>query len=459
MKLIKKLFIVFILFLNLLFAVKKVMAQEHLWAGANQYQLWYQRFGRIQQQLNALQDAHLKVLRIFLGHRDQYLSWEDPPEAYTFENPVGTFHDENLEKVDYLMSECQKRGIKLIIALSTHSQPYLDKYGPIEIYRSSASINDHKNRFTHFLDHFNSYLGKAWKDCDDVVYAWEIQNEAGIPLLDVASLTTQERHDVIRNFLTELADHIKSVDPNTRVSLGIAGYALYYHNGRSGDDIRTLGNIQAADIYTLHFYGGNLTQWIRENLTYCRSIGKLLFVEEFGNERNVGMSELINLYRDVCQTCRQEGVPWMFWRLGHRKDANTFSINSDDSVWQQIIVPETELINQTVTQDSWGVNPSTGIHQIDFSEMPQNFISCYPNPFNTQIHFTIYTISSEVYFTIFNTEGQEIFSKKYISNQNILRLTWDGTDKSGNVISSGLYFVVVQDRQNRKLTEKIIFIK
>ncbi|MDZ7333285.1 MAG: hypothetical protein ONB31_15025, partial [candidate division KSB1 bacterium] len=112
-----------------------VFAEEYLWAGANQYQLWYQREGRLQQQLNAMQDAGLKVVRTWLGHRE-YQSWEDPPEAYTFEDPIGTYHDANLEKVDHLMSECLRRGIKLIVVFNNHNDNYLTTFGAIGMYNS-----------------------------------------------------------------------------------------------------------------------------------------------------------------------------------------------------------------------------------------------------------------------------------------------------------------------------------
>jgi len=418
-------------------------AQEHLWAGANQYQLWFQYRGRIYQQLNAMQGSGLKVLRIFLGHRN-YRNWEDPPDAYTFENPIGIFHDTNFEKVDFLMSECHKRGIKLIIALSTTSDIYFLTYGPIEMYRAAASIEAYKNRFNYFLNHHNALLGKKWKDCDDVVYAWEIQNEPGIPLLQVEGLTPTERHNIIRNFLNEMASYLKSIDPNTKVALGIAGYANYYHDGKCGDDICTLGNIEHADIYTLHFYRGNLNQWIDDNLGYCRSINKLLFIEEFGDERNKGMPELINLYKEVTQICRNKGVPWMFWRLGHRKDDGTYSINSDDEVWQQVVAPETELINQTTTSDPWGINPISSsiiINEKKNSE-PVHF-SCYPNPFNNTINIEFQSDNKIVGIKICNLEGKEIFRDSLSSPNSRFHFNWNGTDQVGKRVSSGIYILTI----------------
>lgn len=405
-----------------------------------------------------MQESGLKVLRIFLGHRS-YQSWEDPPDAYTFENPIGTYDDANLEKVDFLMSECQKRGIKLIIALSNTSDIYFLTYGPVEMYRAAASIEAYKNRFNYFLNHHNALLGKKWKDCDDVVYAWEIQNEPGIPLLNVEGLTSTERHDLIRSFLNELASYLKSIDPNTKVSLGIAGYANYYHSGKSGDDIRTLGNIEAADIYTLHFYGGNLAQWIEDNLNYCRSINKLLFIEEFGKERKVGMQELNNLYQSVAQICRNKGVPWMFWRLGHRKDDNTYSINSDDEVWQKVVAPEAALINQAKTDDPWGINPiSSSIlkHAKTGSEL--EFIASFPNPFNDSIKFKIQTQAKTIEIKIYNTTGNEVFRDTLTVSNSTINYQWNGTDFMGHKLSSGIYVLTFQGGE-KVFSQKICLLK
>lgn len=451
----KKFSILFVLIL--LIYQPTLLAEEYLWAGANQYQLWYQREGRLQQQLNAMQEAGLKVVRTWLGHRE-YQSWEDPPEAYTFENPIGTYQDANLEKVDYLMSECLRRGIKLIITFNNHTDNYFTTFGAVGMYSSPAAIQAYKNRISHFLNHHNSYLGKAWKDCNDVVYAWEIQNEPGIPLKDT-QLTSKEKHDIIRNFLTELCAYVKSIDADTKVSLGITGYSLYSGYPNVGDDIRTLGNIEAADIYNLHFYGGNLNQWIDDHLAYCRSINKLLFIEEFGNERKVGMPALITLYQSVVQTCRTKGVPWMFWELGYRKSDNCYSINSDDEVWQKVVIPEAALINQTKTNDAWGINPiSSAISDRAQGDSEIEFIQLFPNPFNESIQFRIQTQAKTIEVKIFNIAGSEVFRDTIAVSNSSINYRWHGTDFMGQKLSSGIYVVVIQ-RGGKAYSQKICLLK
>ena len=437
--------ILIVLLFSLILPAAKVQADEYLWAGANQYQLWFQHPERIQSQLDAMQHAGLSVLRIFLGQRP-YQSWEDPPDAYTFEDPIGTYNDANLERVDALMDACNKRGIKLIIALNNHSDIYLKKWGATGMYSDPEALQAYKNRFTYFLNHTNAILGKPWKDCNDVVYAWEIQNEPGIPLLDVSGLSSTQRHDMIRAFLNEMADHLKSIDPDTKVSLGIAGYANYYHGGKSGDDIRTLGNIESADIYTLHFYGGNLADWINDNLNYCRSINKLLFVEEFGDTRSTGMENLKSLYRSVTRTCRQKGVPWMFWRMGHRKDSNTWSVMDTDAVWKAVIAPEAALINQTVTPDAWVIHPLETSMSAAASkvERPVFRIHVYPNPTpgTAVLRFPVETPVRSVH--IVDILGRDIFSHRFSGSPVMNAWQWTGRDNHGVPVANGIYIAQVR---------------
>ena len=402
-----------------------VLADEiqYLWAGANQYRIWIQSEEDIVKQLDAMQNAGLRILRIFLGEAP-YQSWETPPDAYTFEPTFGTYDEKNLARVDYLMQMCQDRGLKLIIALNNHSDEYFDTYGAVGMYNSSDAIKYYKKRFSYFLNHENSYLKKKWKDCNDVIYAWEIQNEPGIPLLKVSTYTPEQKHDIMRNFLSQLATFLKSVDPDTKVSLGIAGYANYYHSGGSGDDIKTLGNISDADIYTLHFYGGNIAQWIDDHLSWCRKNGKLLFIEEFGLTRENGMDNIIDRYKYVSENCRIKGVPWMFWRLGLRKDNGTWSIMEDDAVWTQIIKPEVAKINAVQTPDQWDVKVI--INSID---MPKSgpaaggFIlhSVYPNPFNSTVRIS---------FSV--TERLPLRVEIYDINGRMIRMLTDKLYSRGN---------------------------
>ena len=180
-------------------------------------------------------------------------------------------------------------------------------------------------------------------DIDDVIWAWEIANEPGMNLKGKNHHSSKETAAALRSWLILCATTISAIDPDTLISLGTAGSSRYY-GVNCGDDLRDLGNIPQADIYTLHFYGGNLVQWIRDAKTVTIPHKKLLLIEEFGNRRAVGWKEQIKTYRYVTDICRVKSVPWMFWRLGHRKDKDTWSIMNDDPVWHEVIIPAVQRL-------------------------------------------------------------------------------------------------------------------
>ncbi|MFH1744245.1 MAG: cellulase family glycosylhydrolase [bacterium] len=313
-----------------------------VWGGANQHQLWFQPAHRRQTQLAAMREADLRVLRIILGHRDQSIWWEDPPDPYTFEEPIGFFHEETFQQVDQLITECREFGIRLIIAFGIPPN-YFAEFGDWDFYVSAQAQRAYLNRIRQCLLRIHSPSGVMWKDIDDVIWAWEIANEPGINLKEKNLHSPEETTAVLRSWLSLCATTIYALDPDTPVSLGTAGHSRYY-GLNCGDDLRDLGNIPHVDIYTLHFYGGDLVQWIRDAKTVTIPYGKLLLVEEFGNQRKIGYKEQTKNCRYVTDICNTEAVPWMFWKLGHQKDGDSWSIMSDDPVWHEVIVPATKRL-------------------------------------------------------------------------------------------------------------------
>lgn len=364
------------------------IVQQFLWAGANAYAIYNANEQERLQLLNAMQRAQISVLRIFL--------------TYSFEEPIGSYNEHQLQKVDKLMAECQTRGIKLIVAFENQLDGvYVRTYGPVDMYRDEAAIAAYKQRITYFLNHRNPYLeNKGWKELNDVVLAWEIQNEPGTPLLEhmlhkyyrsaqqqklhyntsleqALTMNAGAKHRMMRNYLDQIASHIKSVDPDTYVALGAAGDSNYYHpNGGRGDDLRSLGNISAADIYTLHFYGGELDAWLDDHIDYVRGMGKLLLIEEFVYEGEGITNDLkYDFFQTVTRICRLRGIPWMFWHFGLLPDGSDparwylyGNIRQDTKEWEEIIVPEAHAISQEKTPDPWHVRTAPSESSISLSK-------------------------------------------------------------------------------------------
>ena len=89
------------------------------------------------------------------------------------------------------------------------------------------------------------------------------------------------------------------------------------------------------------------------------------------------------------------------------------------------------------------------------------FISAqvYPNPMKeqTQIEFTL-SNEIELSITVYSIYGDII--KHIVDDQEMkaghYQLSWDGKNDQGNVVSTGQYFIVLQDREAHRKTLKTI---
>ena len=84
------------------------------------------------------------------------------------------------------------------------------------------------------------------------------------------------------------------------------------------------------------------------------------------------------------------------------------------------------------------------------NELSENLVSVssYPNPFNNSTTISYTSIVSDfIIVSVYNIKGEKV---KILSNgkcnvgENITY--WDGTDSSGSLASSGLYFVVIRNK-------------
>ena len=96
------------------------------------------------------------------------------------------------------------------------------------------------------------------------------------------------------------------------------------------------------------------------------------------------------------------------------------------------------------------------------NEIPNqvNIISCYPNPFNPSTIIS-YTIDSEVNakLYIYNINGQEVYKNDMIKSEvGLNQYEWNGIDNSGNYLTSGIYFVMIELGE-QILMDKVTLLK
>lgn len=95
-------------------------------------------------------------------------------------------------------------------------------------------------------------------------------------------------------------------------------------------------------------------------------------------------------------------------------------------------------------------------NRLDDFSLAQN----YPNPFNAQTTIKFYLPqSSNVELAIYNIKGQKV--KTLVDGSQTVgfqRVTWDGTDKNGAEVASGIYFYRVKTDYSEE-TKKMVLIK
>jgi hypothetical protein len=113
-----------------------------------------------------------------------------------------------------------------------------------------------------------------------------------------------------------------------------------------------------------------------------------------------------------------------------------------------------ELIGAEIaTYDGFGIEAL-------IREIPDEFsVNNYPNPFNpaTTISLSL-SEASGWSVKIYNIAGQLVNEFAGISEAGLVEVSWDGTDKKGEVLASGIYFYRVQ-AGNHKTTKKLMLIK
>ena len=181
--------------------------REALWGGVNNGDIFDESGPVIDEMLDQMAAANLRVLRVLIDYRLEMDEDGDPL-------PDGHYNDCILNWIDRLMVKARQRGILLLITLQAHNwimnsnieiskefyewrncktpyNVYLKSLsdgpqvviGPYAARRWSADYltnkdarKAYKDRVYHILNHYNYFLEKKWKDINDVVWAWALQS-------------------------------------------------------------------------------------------------------------------------------------------------------------------------------------------------------------------------------------------------------------------------------------------
>ena len=149
------------------------------------------------------------------------------------------------------------------------------------------------------------------------------------------------------------------------------------------------------------------------------------------------------------------------WNMDRwQKATHTFDNNNVDFIEENVVFQYGHMILCMTMPGNTGY--SGGSLDINKSSAPEYFKigSACPNPFNNEIVFpvTIYN-PGEIRVSVYDICGNLIaivFDQFFVAGENKIR--WNGTSSFGFPVSSGNYFLQVQNGKNSK-TKKIVYLK
>ncbi|MAO64134.1 MAG: hypothetical protein CL666_03975 [Balneola sp.] len=211
-----------------MFAVDDI---EFLFAGTNAYYLPnYNKIdpGVVERTFNTFKAADITVVRMW-AYYDGYdcgYSSLDAGENVIQTSP-GIYNEDALRDLDFVIARGKKQNIRFILPFIN----YWDELGGICQYNTWAGAENpsanmdfflsdkntqlwYKQYIHMMLNRVNTFTGIAYKN-EPAIFSWQIMNEGRNPGQDP---------EVLRNWYREIAQYIKSIDPDHLVGTGEEGF-------------------------------------------------------------------------------------------------------------------------------------------------------------------------------------------------------------------------------------------
>ncbi|GKU08376.1 glycoside hydrolase family 5 protein [Fusarium langsethiae] len=324
-----------------------IRQQSNSFAGVNSFFLHaFQEQDRLDV-LDAIQDANLKVLRIFISPTVQNFKNTGSISMPDIEpNTVGVWDDTQLEAIDKLMVEAQARNIKLTIAIHDRYQlgcwgrdAYVSKYNlpavdcntqpasanNVEFWYSDKNcISDFENRIRHVLEHKNTLISgsPAWKDLSSHIFAFNIQNEGQGHL--------NNNIPPHPSWWCDRAGFMRSIMGSSKVLISTGG-----GNEFPNSDVTENWACKALDLVCIHSYSG-VNEFKAKGpvaLQHAQDANKLMLFEEFGasgDSKSTTVGQHIDVFNGL-------GVPWMPWQISKPGNkASDFEFWTDEPTYDVV---------------------------------------------------------------------------------------------------------------------------
>jgi len=314
--------------------------------------------------------------------------------------------------------------------------------GNYEIYTMNKD-GSNQTRKT-FLPNSYDFQPRWSPDGTELVFTGETSDNADIYKLNLSTLE-----------VTQLTNH-----PAYHASPGYSptGDFIVFDSQRTGH----------ADIYIMNSDGTNVVNYtntlgIHEISPMWSPVeNKIAFQKEIGDYWEIMILDLDNNTLQQLTYINADNQQPAWSDFGSQI---VFMTRQDPGPYHEISIIDTtgdnlHHLTENVAQDWYpAFQPGTasGVEQGLFIS-PQNDLCNYPNPFNpaTTISFSLTTkITENTELLIYNLKGQKINQYSIFNNQS--SIIWDGTDQSGNSVSSGIYYYKLNIPQSP--VKKMVLLK
>lgn len=288
--------------------------------GANSFELWQYSLTNITKILDVAHEQGIRVTRVFLG-------------GTAFEEPLGTYNEWNLKKLDYVLAYSRMKGMYVIVTLRDNNwieDVYWNENGTVnktKMYTDPEMVEAYKKFIGAVLNRVNAYNYRTYRN-DPTIMAWDLCNE---PDITVGSPNLEA-------YVKEVSNHIKAIDSKHLVTVGLW----------RKENIELVEDF--VDFNSVHSYP-NEEGWIED---ISSSFGKPTILGEFGVNKTWFPTKIeAIIYEAYLDEARNDMSGVMFWNLG-----------LGHNPWDRWIDSDSHLFN-TFKNGQWTLetyHPSLGDH-------------------------------------------------------------------------------------------------
>lgn len=319
-------------------------------AGTNAYYLPnYEKLDSrfVDNTLDTFKDTEISIVRMwaFYDGYDCGYSQQDSNENVIQTRP-GEYSESALQDLDRVIDKGKTRGIRFILAFIN----YWDDLGGICQYNTWDGAANPSTNMQHFLNSANTqkwyknYIkmllnrvnketGIAYKN-EPAIFAWEIMNEGRY---------SGRNPSLLRDWYTDIAAYIKSIDSNHLVSTGEEGFDedtpsqysvdqysnTYVLRAEEGTSYMVNTAIPEIDYGGAHWYpvdwgfGSNVSEdmikaqhaWLNDHQRIAKNLGKPFVLGEYGYP-GWGNQSIFTIYNELWNNAEENNLDGsLLWQL------------------------------------------------------------------------------------------------------------------------------------------------